>query len=83
MLCERSNDQDREIAKVGSNWTKLTLRLFFRVQVSVPLVGGDCEIGEGVKVTLVWTADNMITMTTTKSDSDWSNTLSLSCEISD
>ena len=41
--------------------------------------GEDGENGEGVKVTvtIVWTADNVVTISTSKQDSDWTCTIPL------
>ncbi|CAI8030971.1 Heat shock 70 kDa protein 14 [Geodia barretti] len=62
---KRSTNQETEIAKV-----------------SVPVGVASGETGEdvSVKVSLVWTAENAVTMTTTKRDSDWSITLNLTCD---
>ena len=48
----------------------------------MPVGGASGETGEdvSVKVSLVWTAENAVTMTTTKRDSDWSITLNLTCD---
>ena len=48
----------------------------------MPVGGANSETGEGVsvRISFVWTVENVITMTTTIRDSDWSMTLHLQCD---
>ena len=43
--------------------------------------GENGDVGDDVtvKITLVWTEDNVVTMTAAKKESDWTTSIALSC----